>query len=83
VAIPEGFHVVGGKAERLARWAERKAERAVDELLERLELTASNRGHCRHCGRAVGLIPGALGSVTRYHQNRAGAPCVGRGRPAA
>jgi hypothetical protein len=83
VAIPDGFHVVGGKADRLARWKERKAERAVDELLTRLDRAARNRGVCRYCSREIGLIPGPLGSVTRYHQDRAERPCVGRGRLAA
>jgi len=81
--IPDGFHVVGGRDERIALWRERKYERAVDELLARLERVARNRGVCRHCAREVGLMPGELGSVTRYHQDRAARPCIGRGRAAA
>jgi hypothetical protein len=78
--IPDGFHVAGGRAERLARWREQREERAVDELLARLERAARNRGLCRHCGREVGLVPGQLGNVARYHQDRDRRPCVGRGR---
>ncbi len=81
-AIPDGFHVVGGRAERLARWQERRDERKVDELVARLQRQALNRGLCRHCGRDVGLIAGELVSVTVYHRDLRGWPCAGRGRPA-
>ena len=80
--VPEGFHVLGGRDERIARWREARDERAVDELVARLARAARNRGLCQHCGREVGLQPGELGSVTTYHHDRAHRPCVGRGRPA-
>jgi hypothetical protein len=81
--IPYGFHPDNTKASRLERWRERREARAFEQLVTTLRRKLENRGVCRHCGREVGLLPGAAASVTRYHFNGDGMPCVGRGRVAA
>jgi hypothetical protein len=81
--LSDGFQIEGTKASRIARWLERREARAFDELVTALRRKLHNRGVCRFCGREVGLLPGAIGNVTRYHRDVAGAPCVGRGRAAA
>ena len=81
--IPFGFHADNTRASRLERWRERRDERAFEALVTTLRRKLENKGVCRHCGREVGLLPGELVAVTRYHRNVAGAPCVGRGRAAA
>lgn len=84
LAIGDGFHVEGAtRASRIERWRERREARAFEALITDLRRKLENRGVCRHCGREVGLLPGAEASVTRYHRDVAGAPCVGRGRMAA
>jgi hypothetical protein len=81
--IPFGFHRDNTRASRLERWRERREARAFDKLVTELRRKLENKGVCQHCGREVGLLPGVVGNVTRYHRNVAGAPCVGRGRAAA
>lgn len=83
LAVPHGFHVDDTKASRLERWRDRREARAFEELVTKLRRRLENRGVCRFCTREVGLLPGVAGSVTRYHFNGDGMPCVGRGRPAA
>lgn len=81
--LSEGFQIEGTRAWGIARWLERREARAFEALVTTLRRKMQNRGVCRHCGREVGLLPGELVSVTRYHRNTDGAPCVGRGRAAA
>jgi hypothetical protein len=81
--LTDGFQIEGTKASRIARWLERREARAFDELVTELRRKLTNRGVCRFCAREVGLLPGAVGNVTRYHHDVDGRPCVGRGRGAA
>ena len=81
--IPDGFHLDNSRASRLERWRERREARAFEQLVTELRRKLEHRGVCRWCAREVGLLPGVEGSVTRYHYDVAGSPCVGRGRAAA
>jgi hypothetical protein len=79
----DGFQIEGSRASRIARWFERREARAFEQLVTQLRRKMQNRGVCRHCGREVGLLPGELVTVARYHFNTEGMPCIGRGRQVA
>ena len=81
--VPDGFHIIGTKLERLARWREQREQRSFDRLLEELRRKMQGRGLCRFCTREVGLLPGTVGSVTRFHFDGEGRRCVGAGRAPA
>lgn len=82
LAIPHGYHLEESRASRIERWREQREARAFEQLVTTLRRKLENKGECRHCGREVGLLPGVVGNVVRYHRDVEGAPCVGRGRAA-